>query len=80
MSVLNAKEVFLALPTGLAIVWLLPNAQQLLASFNPAWDRVRSPTTNGWRLIPTNGAVLGILFAASLMMLTRESAFLYFQF
>lgn len=80
MSVLNAKEVFLALPAGLAIVWLLPNAQQLLASFNPAWDRVRSPTTNGWRLIPTNGAVLGILFAASLMMLTRESAFLYFQF
>lgn len=80
LSALNAKEVFLAVPLGLAIVWLLPNTQQLLASFNPACDCVRSPAARGWRMIPINGAALGILFAASLMMLTRESAFLYFQF
>ena len=80
LSVLNVKEIFLAIPLGLTVVWLLPNTQQLMARFDPAWDRIREPSVRGWRLTPAHGAALGILFAGSLMLLTRESAFLYFQF
>ncbi len=76
----SAAEIILALPFGLAIVWLLPNTQQWMAKYQPAWDVVRQPSRLTWQISCRFGLVGGILFALSLLMITRESAFLYFQF
>lgn len=80
LSALNALEVILALPFGLAVIWLLPNTQQWMAKHQPAWDPVRSPSRWVWQLSNKYGVVGGALFALTLLILTRESAFLYFQF
>ena len=80
LSALNAQEVILALLFGLAVIWLLPNTQQWMAKYQPAWEAVRAPSRWSWQLTRKYGAVGGALFALTLLMLTRESAFLYFQF
>ncbi|MDK9725448.1 MAG: MBOAT family protein [Sterolibacteriaceae bacterium MAG5] len=80
LSGLNANEVVMTLPFGLAVIWLLPNTQQWMAKYQPAWDAVRSPSKWVWQLSNKYGIVGGALFALTLLMLTRESAFLYFQF
>jgi hypothetical protein len=74
-----ASVVFAWLAFGLAIVWFLPNTQQLLARYAPAWDRVEAAGRQ-WNLHWTKGIAAGLLFAASLLMLQRSSEFLYFQF
>lgn len=80
LSGLDANEIIKALPFGLAVIWLLPNTQQWMAKYQPAWDAVRAPSIWTWQLSKKYGAFGGALFALSLLMLTRESAFLYFQF
>lgn len=80
LSALNALEIILSLLFGLAVIWLLPNTQQWMAKYQPAWDAVRTPSRWAWQLSRRYGAFGGILFALTLLMLTRESAFLYFQF
>lgn len=80
LAALSSSEVFLALPFGLAIIWLLPNTQQWMANYQPAWDPVSAASSLRWQLSMRFGVVGGVLFAITLLMLTRESAFLYFQF
>jgi len=80
LTALNPWEVLLALPFGLVVIWLLPNTQQWMAKYQPAWDDVRAPSRWAWQLSRKFGVIGGVLFALSLLMLTRESAFLYFQF
>jgi alginate O-acetyltransferase complex protein AlgI len=77
--------IFLAIAFGFAIVWGMPNTQQILARFEPAiaptpWD-VENPAkrllwkpTIGWAL------VLGVVMFAALVRIQNPSAFLYFQF
>ena len=77
---LGASELILALPFGLAVVWLLPNTQQWMANYQPAWDAVRTTSKPWWQFTRKTGTVAGILLSFSLLMLTRESPFLYFQF
>jgi hypothetical protein len=67
-----------------AIVWLLPNTQQILARFESA-EGVQPPT--GWlgrRLLwqpnLTWALTLGIAFLLSLAFMENTSRFLYFQF
>ncbi len=66
---------------GLAIVWLLPNTQQWLAAFSPAWETVTAPASR-WRFRPTRWVAVGVggMFGISLLFLNRISEFLYFQF
>ncbi|AYQ30034.1 MULTISPECIES: MBOAT family protein [unclassified Polaromonas] len=79
MAALKNWDVLLAIPIGLAIVWGLPNTQQWMSRYDPALDLV--PVTRlTWKLSRVCGVAAGVLFALSLLMLTRESAFLYFQF
>src|SRR6185369_3548935 len=54
-----------------AIVWLLPNTQQLIQA-GPARPR--------WRQTLVSGSYCGLLFCASVLSLSRVSEFLYFQF
>lgn len=80
LAALNTAEIVLALPLGMAVIWGLPNTQQWMAKYQPAWDVVRAPSRCVWQFSGIYGVVGGVLFALALLMLTRESAFLYFQF
>jgi hypothetical protein len=79
LAALSAWDVLLAIPIGLAIVWGLPNAQQWMSRYDLACDPVLF-TRLKWKLSIGWGVAAGALFALSLLMLNRESAFLYFQF
>jgi alginate O-acetyltransferase complex protein AlgI len=70
---------------GMAIVWFLPNTQQILTRFRPslqktAWDQTDVPKPLLW--LPTTGWAVGVgvLFFAILVELQQPSTFLYFQF
>ncbi len=78
---------------GLAICWLLPNTQQVMARFEPAYRYgLERAQRDGlpWLLRTMSGAfwqpnlrwsmATGFLFALAVMSLNRISEFLYFQF
>ncbi|SEA15565.1 MBOAT family protein [Variovorax sp. YR216] len=74
-------EVLIWVPIGLGVIWVLPNSQQWLASYAPAWDVVKyRASAISWRPTRAFGVVAGLLFAASVVSFTRNSPFLYFQF
>lgn len=70
----------------LCIAWFLPNTQQFMCDFKPAFDSYRGTMRpeNKSRLkfeISTRWAVvIGLVFLVSIGSLTRVSDFLYFQF
>jgi alginate O-acetyltransferase complex protein AlgI len=70
---------------GLAIVWLLPNTQEILSRFKPsldesAWNSSSVPRRFLW--FPGTGwaLALGSLFFIVLFQMQDPSTFLYFQF
>ncbi len=74
-------ETVLWLGAGLAIVWALPNTQQWLARYAPAWDAVSArPTRFPWRPDRRCAVISGLLFAISVLAFRKNSPFLYFQF
>ena len=77
---LNVKEIIIWLALGLSIIWWLPNTQQWMVNFNPAWDIVIDRTRYAGRLTRTHAILTGVILAISLLSLNRVSEFLYFQF
>lgn len=77
---LNISDMAPWFAGGLAIVWLLPNTQQWLANYSPAWDVVSSTTRIAWRPTRAIAAVMAALFVCSLINFGRASEFIYFQF
>ena len=76
-----ATDVVIWLTVGLLIIWVLPNSQQYLAAFSPAWDAVTSGSLLAWKPTRLQAIFAGsILFGYSLLSLNRVSEFLYFQF
>jgi alginate O-acetyltransferase complex protein AlgI len=65
-----------------AIVWGLPNMQQILVGFAPALDAVEpgSPAWLRWRPTLLWGVAFGCLGALGLLFLGGTGEFLYFQF
>ena len=80
MAGLDTKDVAMWLFVGLFAIWALPNTQQWLAAFAPAWDAVRSSSRLAWRPTRRHAVLVGAIFAVSLLSITRVSEFLYFQF
>lgn len=74
------KEIVIWLPVGLLVIWALPNTQQWLASFAPAWDAVVNRSRLKWEPTRPIAIVVAGLFAISFLSMTRVSQFLYFQF
>lgn len=77
----------LMIAAGLAAVWLLPNTQQFMRAFHPAYENIAKP--NGWTALLIwqperwwTWCSVGILLALCIMMMspTRVSEFLYYQF
>jgi len=66
---------------GLCIVFFLPNTQQCLAAYAPAYEKVGSATTAfRWRPNRSMGIATGLVFAMAVMLFKKNSPFLYFQF
>ena len=70
---------------GFAIVWFLPNTQQILSLFKPslqqsAWDSHSTPRGLLWVPNAAWAVALGSLFLLALWNMQDPSTFLYFQF
>lgn len=66
----------------LAVVWLMPNTQQIMMQYKPALE-VNAPakmTWWQWRPSPTWALILSLLSAWPLLWLNQVSEFLYYQF
>ena len=66
--------------TGLLIIWALPNTQQWLSKYAPAWDNVAVMERFSWKPGRALAIITGIIFAASVVYFKKNSQFLYFQF
>ncbi|MCC6610806.1 MAG: MBOAT family protein [Burkholderiales bacterium] len=66
----------------LAVVWLAPNTQQIMAASRPALGIPPESARARWQWRPTAGAaiVVALLALAAIVNLQRHSEFLYFQF
>ncbi|WP_225767316.1 MBOAT family protein [Inquilinus sp. Marseille-Q2685] len=68
---------------GLAIVWGLPNTQQILARFRPTLAAVAVAPARGpllWRLGPAHAVALAAVLVAVVLFANDVSEFIYFQF
>jgi D-alanyl-lipoteichoic acid acyltransferase DltB (MBOAT superfamily) len=67
----------------LGIAWFAPNVAQLFRAWQPALGTgpdEAPPARTAWRTGWRGTAVAGLALAASVLMMTRTSQFLYFQF
>jgi len=66
----------------LAITWLAPNTQQIMAEIKPSLDPVRPPRPGvlQWRPTLPWAIGVGLIFIVSLEGIGRSRSFLYFQF
>jgi D-alanyl-lipoteichoic acid acyltransferase DltB (MBOAT superfamily) len=82
---IGVNRAILQILAGMAIVWGLPNTQQILTRFRPslqktAWDQTNVPRPLLWS--PSTGwaVCIGVLFFLALVEMQQPSTFLYFQF
>jgi hypothetical protein len=87
LTSIGATNTLIFIVFGLAICWLMPNSQQFVRAFRPAYQKVAEP--EGWsaRLVwqPVRAwswLIFGVVLALGLLRLspTRVSEFLYYQF
>jgi len=71
------RAAFTTLGLGLAIVWLLPNTQQFMGEQAGGSGAAARLT---WRPGAISAALVGLVFAYSLLRIDALSPFLYFQF
>jgi alginate O-acetyltransferase complex protein AlgI len=77
---LSGSEAIPSLFVGLIVIWLLPNTCEWMKKYNPVLDPMRVSSQWTWKFSTIFAVAAGVLFSLSLLMLMRESAFLYFQF
>jgi alginate O-acetyltransferase complex protein AlgI len=65
---------------GLLIVWVMPNTQEWMGRYSPAWDEVAVRSRFAWRPARVFAVLTGVLFALSVVYFKKNSQFLYFQF
>jgi alginate O-acetyltransferase complex protein AlgI len=83
MSLLNI-EAWIGIGILLIIVWLMPNAYQVMSSFKPVlltYEKMKIQATwLRWRPSRKWAATYAVMGALAILSLTRVSEFLYFQF
>ena len=74
-------QALLAIAVGAGIVWFLPNTQELLARYRPAFEAT-AIVGSRWSWQPTRrlAVVSGLAFGVCILLFRRNSPFLYFQF
>jgi alginate O-acetyltransferase complex protein AlgI len=76
----SSKSMTVWVPIGLFIVWKLPNSQEIMAKFSPAWDSDVPILKRVWMPTRRNAVIAGLVFAAAVISFKQNSPFLYFQF
>jgi alginate O-acetyltransferase complex protein AlgI len=82
-GVVGIVDAAIWLPFGLLIIWALPNTQQWLSKYSPAYEDVISKYTRlVWHWNRRYAILVGIMFAIALLALSGSTAseFLYYQF
>lgn len=79
LTALPQRDVAAWLFAGLCVVWLLPNMQEWTSSTSNA-RRLRLNQLARWHQTALHGVFIGALLGISILGLSRESQFLYFQF
>jgi hypothetical protein len=66
----------------LAVVWLAPNTQQIMAASRPALGIPEDSATSRWQWRPAaaSAAAVAVMAIVAIVNLNRHSEFLYFQF
>jgi alginate O-acetyltransferase complex protein AlgI len=68
----------------LAVAWLAPNTQEITGYVGPESDHeaseVHRPPAMGWQLSAGWAMAVGCLFGIALMLMSKVSEFIYFQF
>jgi len=78
---LSLDKALIWITSGLLIVWTLPNTQQWLVNYSPAWNTVVSSSSRlAWRPNRSFAVIMGLLFAVSVLAFKKNSPFLYFRF
>lgn len=87
VTIVGGRPMALLIAVGIATVWLLPNTQEFMRGFHPAYENVSTP--KGWsakiRWQPEqfwSWCAFGILFALCILTMSpaHVSEFLYYQF
>ena len=83
--IISARELLLYGIGGFAIIYLLPNTQQLFIDYEPSLEPRRNETLWGlekikWAPNSRWAAICSLMLAASLLNMNRISEFIYFQF
>jgi len=78
-------ETWVWVAIGAAIAFLFPNTQEIMRRFEPALSGERKlfpirPTRLEWQPSRLHAVVVGLVFAAGILALSRPTEFLYFQF
>jgi D-alanyl-lipoteichoic acid acyltransferase DltB (MBOAT superfamily) len=90
---ISGGSAALGIAFGLALCWCFPNVRRIMSDFRPVWEDLdggaaRRPSARRpkgrfleWRLSLRHAIVTGALLFLSLLLLSsRQSEFLYFQF
>ena len=68
----------------LAVAWLAPNTQEITGYVGPESDddasEVQRPPSMGWQLSAGWAVAVGCVFGIALMLMSKVSEFIYFQF
>ena len=75
--------MFMWILTLIVIVLLVPNTQQFMGRYRPAFEVYKdeiSPAKWYWRVSQTWAVVVSVIMTAAILNLSRVSEFLYFQF
>jgi D-alanyl-lipoteichoic acid acyltransferase DltB (MBOAT superfamily) len=62
------------------IVLFAPNTQEIMANYQPAWDKVTSSLRWKWQPHPTLALLTGLILGYCIVNIGQVSEFLYFQF
>jgi alginate O-acetyltransferase complex protein AlgI len=76
----SLRDAIMWLSMGFPVIWFLPNTQQWLSRYAPAWEAVTSHSRLAWQPTRRYALLIGTMFVVSLLSLNRVSEFLYFQF
>ena len=77
----NTVSLFQWITFGLFIIWVMPNTQQILSNYAPAWDKVApGKYIVNWQPTKKFGFITGVIFAVAVLLFQKNSPFLYFQF
>jgi D-alanyl-lipoteichoic acid acyltransferase DltB (MBOAT superfamily) len=93
VTLISPNRAIFGIAFGLIVCWYFPNVRQLMSRFKPVWEDIAGRRTPSdldgsrvragwhWQLTPARAAMAGaLLFLGLLLISSRQSEFLYFQF